>query len=237
MNQRIEKLRNQSLEAVNRITSERGMLVTEFYKNGNASASSIPVQRAKAFEYILTHKKIFINEGELIVGERGPEPKATPTYPEINLHTLEDLDILDSREKVSFKVDEQTRKDYEQVIIPYWKGRTQRERIFRHLPPEWKNAYEAGVFTEFQEQRAPGHTVAGKQVFEKGMLDFIDDIRKALSRLDYLNDASAQEKKDELEAMEISARGMIRYAERHSEHLQELAEQTTDKKRKAELLE
>src|SRR6056297_938950 len=235
MNQRIEKLRNQSLEAVNRITSERGMLVTEFYKNGNASASSIPVQRAKAFEYILTHKKIFINEGELIVGERGPEPKATPTYPEINLHTLEDLDILDSREKVSFKVDEQTRKDYEQVIIPYWKGRTQRERIFRHLPPEWKNAYEAGVFTEFQEQRAPGHTVAGKQVFEKGMLDWIEEIHAALSNLDYMNDPEAPQKRDELEAMEIVARAMIHYAERHSDKLREMAEKTQDTQRKGEL--
>ena len=235
MNQRIEKLRNQSLEAVNRITSERGMLVTEFYQNGKASASSIPVQRAKAFEYILTHKKIFINEGELIVGERGPEPKATPTYPEINLHALEDLDILDSREKVSFKVDEQTRKDYEQVIIPYWKGRTQRERIFRHLPPEWKNAYEAGVFTEFQEQRAPGHTVAGKQVFEKGMLDWIEDIHAALSNLDYLNDPEAPQKRDELEAMEIVARAMIHYAERHSDKLRQMAEDTQDTQRKGEL--
>jgi trans-4-hydroxy-L-proline dehydratase len=33
-----------------------------------------------------------------------------------------------------------------------------RERIFGHVPTEWKAAYEAGVFTEFMEQRAPGHT-------------------------------------------------------------------------------
>lgn len=235
MNQRIEKLRNQSLEAVNRISSERGKLVTEFYKNGQASALSIPVQRAKAFEYILTNKEICINEGELIVGERGPEPKATPTYPEINLHSPEDLDILDSREKVSFKVDKQTRKDYVQEIIPYWRGKTQRERIFRHLSPEWINAYEAGVFTEFQEQRAPGHTVAGKQVFEKGMLDWMEEIQQALSSLDYLNDPKASQKRDELEAMEIVARAMIHYAERHSEKLGEIAARTQDAQRKAEL--
>ncbi len=29
---------------------------------------------------------------ELIVGERGPTPKAVPTYPEITLHSLTDLD-------------------------------------------------------------------------------------------------------------------------------------------------
>ena len=58
-----------------------------------------------AFEYLLRHKAICINDGEMIVGERGPAPKATPTYPEICLHSLQDLDILNSREKVSFKVE------------------------------------------------------------------------------------------------------------------------------------
>src|SRR6056297_861781 len=237
MNQRIEKLRNQSLEAVNRITSERGMLVTEFYKNGNASASSIPVQRAKAFEYILTHKKIFINEGELIVGERGPEPKATPTYPEITLHSLEDLDILDSRDKVSFKVDAETRKAYEETIIPYWKGKTNRERIFSLMSSEWIDAYEAGVFTEFQEQRAPGHTVGGKKLFEKGLLDLIDDIEESEANINILNDPEAFEKKEELKAMRIAAQAIIAYAERYSEKLSALARKSGDKKRKAELEE
>jgi formate C-acetyltransferase len=237
MNARIKKLRDQSLKAINRISAERALLVTEFYSSPSSREGSVPVQRALSFQHLLTHKALCINEGELIVGERGPEPKATPTYPEINLHTTEDLDILDSRDKVSFKVDPQTRQAYEDTIIPFWKGKTQRERIFNNLPREWVDAYEAGVFTEFQEQRAPGHTVAGKQVFQKGMLDFIDDIRAALSKLDYLDDPSAQEKKDELEAMEIAARAMIRYAERHSEHLQHLAKQTPDQKRQAELRE
>ena len=104
MNSRIKKLRDESLEAVNRLSAERGMLVTQFYEELSAVEDSIPVQRAKAFEYILRHKSICINEGELIVGERGPAPKATPTYPEINLHSLKDLEILNGREKVSFKV-------------------------------------------------------------------------------------------------------------------------------------
>jgi len=237
MNQRIIKLREQSLKAVNRISAERALLVTEFYRSSQSREGSIPVQRALSFQHFLNNKTLCLNDGELIVGERGPQPKATPTYPEINLHATEDLDILDSRPKVSFKVDHKTRQAYEEIIIPFWSGKTQRERIFKNVAPEWIDAYEAGVFTEFQEQRAPGHTVAGKQVFQKGMLDFIDDIRASFSRLDYLADPSAQEKRDELEAMEISARAMIHYAERHSKHLKEKAQGTTDEKRKAELLE
>ncbi len=236
MNKRIQKLREQSIKAVNHISAERAKLVTEFYKNGNAEEVSIPIQRALTFEHILTKKHICVNEGELIVGERGPAPKATPTYPEINLHSVDDLDILNNRAKVSFRVDPETRKIYEEEIIPFWRGKTQRERIFRQMEQEWVDAYKAGLFTEFQEQRAPGHTVAGKKVFEKGMLDLIEDIHDSLVNLDFLNDPEAQEKRTELRAMEITARAIIRFAERHSNILAEMADAEKDEKRRKELL-
>jgi hypothetical protein len=115
---RVQKLREQSLDAVETLSAERALLITEFYKSDESRELSFPVKRAKAFEYLLKNKKICINEGELIVGERGPAPKATPTYPEISLHTLADLDVLNSREKVFFRVDEEVRRVYENEIIP-----------------------------------------------------------------------------------------------------------------------
>ena len=235
MTDRIRKLREESLQAVNRLSAERGLLVTQFYKELSAADDSVPVQRARAFEYILRHKEICINEGELIVGERGPAPKATPTYPEINLHSLKDLDILTSRKKVSFKVDQETRKAFEELIIPYWTGRTHRERIFANLDESWKAAYEAGVFTEFQEQRAPGHTVLGNKIYGKGMEDIIEEIWAARSALDFMVDPEAYDKKQELEAMAITARALIMYAERHAAKLDELAAKESDAKRQSEL--
>lgn len=152
---RVRKLREQSLNAVETLTAERALLITQFYKSDEARELSSAVKRAKAFEYILSGKKLCINEGELIVGERGPAPKVTPTYPEISLHSMKDLEILNSREKVFFRVDDEVRKIYENEIIPYWKGKSNRDRIMSMMAPEWLNAYNAGVFTEFQEQRAP----------------------------------------------------------------------------------
>jgi len=236
MTERIIKLREESLQAINRLSAERGILVTQFYQGLSATQYSIPVQRAKAFEYILQHKSICINEGELIVGERGPAPKATPTYPEINLHSLKDLDILDSRKKVSFKVDSETRKAFEEVIIPYWTGKTNRERIFNNLESNWLDAYEAGMFTEFQEQRAPGHTVLGSKIYRQGMTDIIEEVRNAVSDLDFLNDPEAYDKREELKAMEITARAIIMYAERHAVRLDELAALEQNSERKQELL-
>jgi formate C-acetyltransferase len=235
MTPRIEKLRTESLNAVNRISAERALLVTEFYKNHIAFGESVPVQRARAFRYIMEHKEVCINPGELIVGERGPAPKATPTYPEITVHSLQDLDILNSRKKVWFRVDEETRNAYRDIIIPFWQGRSNRDRIMKSMAPEWHDAYDAGIFTEFMEQRAPGHTVAGNKIYRKGMSDIIRDIDDRISRLDFMTDPRAYDRLEELKAMRIAAETLMVFAERHAGVLEEMAEREEDPVRKNEL--
>ena len=235
LSERVKKLREQSLNAVEKITAERAVLITRFYKSDEAREITAPVRRAKAFEYLLRNKKICINDGELIVGERGPAPKATPTYPEISLHSLQDLDILDSREKVFFKVDDEVRKIYEEEIIPYWKGKSNRDRIMSLMTPDWLNSYMAGVFTEFQEQRAPGHTVLGYKMFRTGFLQLKEDIKERILKLDYFNDNEAFEKAEELKAMDIACDSIIMYAGRHAEEIEKLAAVEKDEKRRAEL--
>ena len=236
MNNRIQKLREESLNAECCLSAERGLLVTEFYSAINNMAEPIAIQRAKCLKYILENKTIYIGEGELIVGERGPAPKATPTYPEINLHTISDLDVLNTRKKVWFHVDAQTKEAYRDVIIPFWKRKTNRERIFNNLAPEWKDAYAAGMFTEFQEQRAPGHTTLGDKMFRTGMLDLQEEIKTALADLDFYNDPKAYERRAELQAMQIASDAIILYAERHADKLEHLAEECDDSDRKVELL-
>ena len=237
MTPRIQKLREQSLHAINRISAERGLLITEFYKNHLAFGDSIPVQRAKSFRYIMEKKFVCINDDELIVGERGPAPKATPTYPEINVHSLQDLDILNTRKKVWFRVDDETRQAFEETIIPFWKGRSNRDRIMNSVGSDWKNAYDAGIFTEFMEQRAPGHTVAGEKIYHKGMFDIIIDIEASMSRLNFFEDPAAYDKREELKAMKIAAETLIVFAHRHAEKLRELAEEETNERRKTEMIE
>ena len=237
MNERIKKLREESLNATNRISAERAFLVTEFYKSENARELSAPIKRAMCFKYILENKYICINNGELIVGERGPAPKSVPTYPEICLHSLEDLEILDTRGKVSFKVDDEVKKIYKDVIIPYWKGISNRDKIMKAVPEEWLTAYRAGMFTEFMEQRAPGHTVADGKIYKKGMLDFKADIKESIDKLDYYNDTDFYRKREQLIAMDISCDAIISYAKRYAEKLDELSEKESDFYRKKELRE
>ncbi|MFX1329388.1 MAG: trans-4-hydroxy-L-proline dehydratase [Promethearchaeota archaeon] len=235
MNKRIEKLRTQSLEAIPYLSLERALLMTEFYKTGAAHKFSAPVARAKAFKYIMENKKICINNSELIVGERGPEAKATPTYPEVCCHSLQDLDILDTRDKTSFKVSDDTRQKSKDIIIPFWKGRSIRDKIFSKVDDEWIDAYEAGIFTEFMEQRAPGHTVAGKNIWNKGFLDFKQEIRKGIISLDFYNDTDAFNKREQLIAMDICADAIIHFAERYAQEARHLATIELDPVRKKEL--
>jgi len=235
VNDRIAKLRQQSLDAVPRISLERAKLLTEFYRSGQAERVSVPVARAMSFKFLLQNKQISVNPGELIVGERGPAPKETPTYPDICTHTLKDFEILDTREKVWFRVSDDTRKSQEESIIPFWSGRSLRDRMFEQVDPQWKEAYEAGVFTEFQEQRAPGHTVLDDKIYRKGFVDFKHDIVASLDSLDFFNDPLASVKREELKAMEIAADAIILFAERHAEKLTTLAEEESDPARTKEL--
>ncbi|MCD4770677.1 MAG: formate C-acetyltransferase/glycerol dehydratase family glycyl radical enzyme, partial [Bacteroidales bacterium] len=234
---RVEKLKKQSLTAVERISVERAVLVTKFYKSNESRELSPPVRRARAFEYILANKEICINEGELIVGERGPRPKATPTYPEISLHSLEDLKLLDTREKVFFKVDKESKRIYRDIIIPYWEGKSNRDKIMSSMTPEWMRAYRTGVFTEFQEQRAPGHTVLGYKMFRVGFLDLKEEINESINLLDFYNDPYAYDKHEELKAMSIACDAVIKFAHRHADKLELLSIQCRNEKRKAELKE
>jgi len=235
MNERIKRLRQQNFDTPTTLSIERALIETEFYKK-NYGTMPTPVLRAKNFYEICKKKTIYIGEDELIVGERGPLPKAVPTFPELTCHSVEDLHTLNSRELQRYTISQEDIDTYEREVIPYWAGKTQRERIFNHVSKEWEEAYHAGVFTEFMEQRAAGHTAMDGKMYHKGLLDVKERIQKRISQLDYIYDPEATDKQQELEAMAISCDAAILFAERHAELAEKMAAQTSDPLRKAELL-
>ncbi len=234
MNERIQKLRQASMDAEPRLSIERARLVTEFYRE-NAGKHSAPVLRALNFMHLCRHKTIYIGCDELIVGERGPAPKAVPTFPELTCHSVEDLHILDSRPMTRYRVDEEDIRTYEREIIPYWQGRSMRDRIFSRLPESWKRAYESGLFTEFMEQRAPGHTALDGAIYRKGMRDFKQEIADRLAALDYLNDPAAADRAEQLSAMDIACDAVVLFAERHADLAERMAAAEPSAVRRAEL--
>jgi len=235
MNERVAKLRKESVDIKPYISTERAELMTDFYQSDIPQRESVVVCRALAFKHLMENKTICINDGELIVGERGPAPKATPTYPELCCHSLEDLRILGSREKTSFVVSDQVIKIYSERIIPFWRRQTIREKLFASMEEKWHKAFNAGVFTEFMEQRAPGHAILDDKIYHKGMLDFKRQIAENRKKLDYFNDPRAYEKDQEYRAMDICADAVIIFARRHAEKAQQLAQRQSDPVRRGEL--
>jgi formate C-acetyltransferase len=234
MSERTERLRQESLAAAPSITGERAAIITAFYRE-NYGKHSMPVLRAMNFQAIVERKALWLGEGELIVGERGPAPKAVPTFPELTCHSAEDLRILDTRKLTSYRVDPKVIELYERDIIPYWQGRSLRDQMFQELPKAWIDAYEAGCFTEFMEQRAPGHTVGDGKLYRKGMLDFKAEIGDAIAALDFERDPEALDKREQLRGMALSCDAVMRWAERYAE-LAEKQAHSARPERREELL-
>jgi len=228
MNARIERLHKACLDTIPSVSAERAKLLTTFYKSSAAdAATSVPVLRAKAFEYLLANQSIWIGEDELIVGERGPAPKSTSTYPELCCHSIDDLQILHTRPRTPYEVSEDVRADYESTVIPYWSDRSIRHRLFASMSPSWLDAFEAGVFTEFMEQRAPGHAVLDDKIYRHGLLDFVKRIDASHARIAASTDQRKLEKLEELDAMRITCHALIAFARRHAELAHTLAASET----------
>ena len=232
---RTKKLREASVTTKPHISIERAVLFTEAYKKWEGSVE-MPVLRALSFKHFMENRTLCINDGELIVGEKGDSAQAAPTYPEICCHTIEDMNVMNDRDIVDFSVTEEDKRIQEEIIIPFWEKRQTRRKIVNAMAPEWKNAYEAGMFTEFMEQRAPGHTVCGDIIYRKGFADLKKDIEKEIANLDFLNDKEAYDKKADLEAMAISCEAMIIFGKRYAELARKMAAETTDEQRKKDLL-
>lgn len=234
MNQRVRMLRKQSVETQPHIYMERAKLMTEAYKLYDGTMS-VPEMRATALKYYFERKSIEIADGELIVGEKGDTAQASPTFPELCCHTLQDMHTMNDREIINFTVTEDDLKLQEEVIIPYWEKRSIRSRIIENMTDEWKLAYESGIFTEFMEQRGPGHTVGSRKIFEKGFLEYKQDIEDAIAALDFLNDKDALNKCCQLRAMAIDCDAIIILANRYADLAEKMAAEETRPERKAEL--
>lgn len=234
MNERIQRLREQSVTTPVHIDLERAKIETDFYKE-NDGKYSVPVMRAMTLKEYFSKKTLYFGDDELILGEKGKNPQASPTFPELCCHSEEDMKVMSERKLVSFHTTEEDRKLQAAEIIPFWKDRTIREKLLSRMTPEWHDCYEAGIFTEFMEQRGPGHTCGGEQVFTTGYLDYKEKIKKTMDALDWMNDPEASDKMEELKAMDICCDAVIILGERYHEMAVEKAAAETDPKRKAEL--
>ena len=212
--ERIKRLRRLSHSTQPHLDLERAKIETDVYKEYEGSVS-VPVLRALVLKEYFSKKTLYLGDDELLVGEKGKDPQCSPTFPELCCHTIEDMHIMNDRKLVNFTVTEDDLKLQEEEIIPYWKNRAVREHLLKAMTQEWRDCYEVGMFTEFMEQRGPGHTAGGKNFYIKGYGDYKKEIEQAIKELDYFNDPEAYDKEQELRAMDICCDAIIILGKRY----------------------
>ncbi len=230
--ERVERLRNQSINSEPEIFAERAVLVTESYRQTDSFSS--PIRRAFALRHILENMTIVINEDELIVGEKTIKYRGSPLYPELYCMSIEELETIGKREHAPFKVSDQTKAVLAEKVIPYWKGKTMYDKIMAVMGETWKRSLENGVFSEYSLSRAPGHVNLDGKVIQKGLIGLRKEVDESLKNIDDCS-PNCYRQRQELEAMKIAMDAAISFAKRHASKASELAQTEKDPRRREEL--
>ena len=187
--------------------------------------------------YYMERRELYFGEGELIVGEKTGYPQCAPTFPELCCHSEGDLRVMAEREFISFASSDEDRAFHRDEVIPFWEKRQLRTKVIGSMTDEWRDCYHAGIFTEFMEQRGPGHTVSSENIFIKGFDDYKREIAHSIESLDFFNDPDARKKLEQLRAMDICCDAIIALGDRYAALAREKAETECDESRKRELAE
>ena len=218
------------------IESARAKLITESYKA--TEGQPMITRRAEAFAHILRNIPIIIRDNELIVGSSTIAPRGCQTFPEFSYQWLEDeLDTVATRTADPFYIAEETKQELREVH-KYWKGKTSSELATSYMSPEAIRAIDHNIFTPGNYfYNGVGHvTVKYEEVLEIGYKGIIDKAQAELDKCQ-IGDGNYAKKSHFLNAVILSCKAVIEYAERYAELASQMAAECTDPVRKQELLQ
>jgi len=216
---------------------ENALIMTKSFKE--TAGEPLYIQKAKAFYRQCSEKTVTIWDKELIVGCSGSKMRGGILCADTCWSILDDeLETMSTRKYDPFLLTDKDKKAFLSEIKPFWQGRSSLEAWQKQIPEDTKLLRDNGViFIDRKAVRGFGETTVGySQVINEGILSICDDIEKRRAKLD-ITKPGDYEKERYLEAMLISAKGIIRLAERYSEEAKRLAVEEKDAVRKSELLE
>ncbi|WML55287.1 glycyl radical protein [Neobacillus sp. PS3-12] len=232
---RIQKLIDDLYSVTPEIEAQRAILITESYKETEAFPTVI--RRARALENILGKMNIVIRDQELIVGNLTTKPRACQVFPEFsNKWLLDEFETLAKRTGDVFLISENTKTQLREAF-QYWGGKTTNELATEYMFPETREAMDAGVFTVGNYYfNGVGHIgVDYAKVLEKGFNGIIAEAEAAKANADK-TDPDYIKKEHFLNAVLITSKAVIRYANRLAEEARTIAGHLSDQNRRNELL-
>ena len=143
ISERIARLKERMLSVRSTICTERAKLYTEVYREYNDSP--VILKRAYAIEKTLKEMSVFIDEGELIVGNQSSALRAAPIFPEyVTAWIINELDEFDKRPGDAFYVTEDQKKELRE-IFKWWEGKTLTEKGNSLMSPLNREIHESGI--------------------------------------------------------------------------------------------
>lgn len=235
---RIEKIRQNYVNAKPAISCERAFLWTESHKK--TEGQHVAIRRAQAFYDTCAGISVHIFEGELIVGVVGEFRKCGILTPEFSwLWVDREMDDFDKRSQDPYVMTDEQRAFVREKIFPYWKGKSLEEAFLARVPEETRKiAVDTGVIDNDSKWRqAVGEITPDYQdvLFVKG---FGGIIKEAREKIEALNEAVPEEM-DQItfyRSVILTSEGIIRYANRYADEAERMAEKEEDEKRRQELL-
>lgn len=229
--QHIHNLKNKLLFAPYEVCIERALFWTEEYRRNEKE--SVVIKNAKALKNVLKNITIFIQDDELIVGNRTSKQKGAPLFPEIKSSWISaEIDTLHDRPVQPFYISPDDKKELKK-ILPYWYGKTVWDRAMYLMPKNIQKEVFKLIFTIGAEfANGIGHFLLGHNKVIK--LGFKGIRNLAEEKLRSLN--GSKEKKDFLNAVIIAVDGVSNFIKRFSELADDLSNKEKNKTRKNELI-
>jgi len=236
MTNRLAQLKERVLSAEPSLCLERARIYTQVYRENEA----LPVLRKRALALLRTFNEstIYIEDGELIVGNTASKLRAAAIFPEYSVMWLiKEVDGIDRREAESYAASAAMKAEIKELCA-WWNGRTLQDRSIANLSPTLKAINDSGiVHAEGNMTTGDGHIAPNMfKVLERGIGGYAADIRKrndALSSTDF-----GDLKKRQLYLAMIDAlQGISIWIRRYQELAKEQAATCADPVRKQELVD
>jgi len=232
--ERIARLREKVLSTKPTVCTERARFYTIAYQEHEDQP--VIIKRALALQKTLEEMTIFIDEGDLIIGNQSSRLRAAPIFPEYAIDWLPmEMDELDKRPGDAFSIAEADKQEL-LSISGWWKGRVLYDKGRALMSHELRDLQDASII------KATGNLTSGDahiavdlpKVLATGLGGYIKEIQHFHAQIDRC-DQEGIRKDHFYSALTISIRSFQHFIRRYQHLASSLAEKETDAIRKKEL--
>ena len=177
ISERIANLRERVLSSKPTVCTERARFYTQVYQENEDQP--VIIKRALALEKTLKQMSIFIDEGELIVGNQSLQHRAAPIFPEYAVDWLpEEMDELDKRPGDAFFITEGHKNELREIAA-WWKGKVLWDKGRALMSQELRDLQDSAII------KATGNLTSGDahiavdfyKILEIGLDGYLKEIK------------------------------------------------------------